>query len=285
MGHQYAWSKFLVSVAILEIIIAAIAASGLGVNTLATTHGTADVILRATETQVDTLIMDLTMEVDRYHIDAKRENTGETDSSTYTYKQAYNSDCGSDAPKSNGTLNCNLRYAVWKWTSAFTTLGTIACVIVFVTGASLLIFTCCGEYLRHCLCGDKDGGGCCRCLCSCALELVLIALNVLVFLLFAFSWAILIGLKYANLDNILADAADSSLNDDSSLVRYDNFDFNSLKAGDSLWPLAVASFLSLVVAFYLLFSWCCLCCRCDDDDKSMTQQKKSSVPNDQTEMV
>jgi len=288
-SSNHTWSKFLVSVAILEIIIAAIAASGLGVNILATTHGSADVMLRATDTQVDTLLVDVTMEVNRYKIDGERESTGETDSTTYTYKQAYNSDCGSDAPDSNGTLNCNLRYAVWQWTSAFTTLGTIACVLVFVTGVVLLVFTCCGEYLRHCLCGnEKNDGGCCHCLLSCAVELVLIGLNILVFILFAFSWAIIVGLKYADLDSILADAADSTLNDDSSLYRYENFEFNSLKAGDSLWPLAVASFLSLVVVFYVFFSWCCRCCSGGDDDnnkKTKTQKKSVSSQDHHTEMV
>jgi hypothetical protein len=239
---------------------------------------------------VDTLSVDLIMKVDRYDIDATRENTGETESATYTYKEAYNTDCGDNAPESNATLNCNLRYAVWQWTSAFTALGTIACVLVFVTGVALLVFTCCGEYIRHCFCGnDKNDGscGCCRCLLSCTLELGLIALNILVFILFSFSWAIIVGLKYTDLETILADAAESALNDDSSLFRYDNFEFNSLKAGDSLWPLAVASFLSLVVVFYMLFSWCCRCC--DGDDSPKDNKKKSvqdkSVPQDNTEMV
>jgi len=290
MGHNHTWSKFLVSVAILEIIIAAIAASGLGVNILATTHGSGDVILRATDTTVDTFVVDVTMEVNRYNIDAERETTGETESVTYTYKEAYNSDCGDDAPSSNSTQNCNLRYAVWQWTSAFTTLGTIACVLVFLTGVGLLIFTCFGGYIRHCLCGDKENeNGCCRCLFSCTIELVLIVLNVLVFILFAFSWAIIIGLKYSDLENILADATESSLNEESDIVRYDNVEFNSLKAGDSLWPLAVASFLSLVVAFYLMFSWCCRCCRGDDnnnnDKNKKTKETRPSTSNDNREMV
>jgi len=284
MKNNQGWSKFLVTVAILEIIIAAIAASGLGVNILATTKGTADVIERQTELVVDTYDADLTMKIDQYYITGEQENTGQTDSSSYTYKQAYNDACGDDAPANNATMNCNLRYAVWQWTSTFTAMGMIACVIVFITGVVLLVFACCGDYIRHCLCGanEKNEDRCCRCLFSCTIELVLIVLNVLVFLLFAFSWAIIVGLKYADLDNVLANAAKEALDDESSLVRYDNFNFESLKAGDSLWPLAVASFLSLVVAFYLFFSWCCRCCNGGDTEKKSSPQRKST---NETELV
>jgi len=257
------------------------------VNTLATTHGTADVVLILTDTKIDTFNADLVLEIDQYRITGERENTGESESTSYTYKQAYNDACGSDAPSSNMTMNCNLRYAVWQWTSAFTTLGTIACVLVFITGVSLLVLTCCGESIRHCFCGsDKNECKCCRCLLSCTVELILISLNVLVFILFAFSWAIIVGLKYAHLNSTIESAAQEALDNQSNEVRYENFNVDSLKAGDSLWPLAVASFLSLVAAFYVFFSWCCRCCSGGDD--LHTEQKSSTRKNSSggdTEMV
>jgi hypothetical protein len=155
-----------------------------------------------------------------------------------------------------------MRWAVWQWTRAFMSLGIIAVILVFLTGIFLFFLGCCGEILNLCFCGNnfKEDCSCCRCLFLCSADLWLLILNFLVFILFAFSWAIILGMKYAmNLDDVLADSANQALNDHKDIQTYD-FNFGKLKAGHSLWPLAVASFLSLVLSLYLLFMICCDCC-------------------------
>jgi len=129
----------------------------------------------------------------------------------------------------------------------------------------LLFLACCRESIAHFFERhyENENGKCkccrwcCRCLCSCTTEFVLIGINFLVFILFAFSWAIILGIKFSkHLNNVIAQAANKALNDDEDVEYYD-FSFDTVKVGKSIWPLAVASLLSLIVTLYLMFMVCC----------------------------
>jgi ABC-type sugar transport system permease subunit len=267
-------SKFFICIAIIEIIIAVIAATGLGINVLATTNGVADITLQNTSATIGQYYAHCAMKVEGYDFSGHREDSNDTDFERYTYKKSYHQACGNNAPSRHSSRSCQMRYAVWQWTRAFSALGIIATVIVFLTGVVLFFLGCCGEALSLCFCGKnaREDCSCCRCLFLCSAELWLLLLNILVFILFAFSWAIILGLKYAmNLDDVIADSANQALNDHKEIQKYD-FDFNKLKPGHSLWPLAVASFLSLVVSLYLMFMICCNCFNCcfdRDRDREM----------------
>jgi hypothetical protein len=257
-------SKFFICIAIIEIIIAVIAATGLGINVLASTDGVADITLQNTSVSIGKYYAHAVMKVDAYEFTGHREDSNDTDFERYTYKKSYHQACGSSAPSRRSSRNCQMRYAVWQWTRAFSALGIIATVIVFLTGVVLFFLGCCGEALSLCFCGMNAKEDCrwCRCLFLCSAELWLLLLNLLVFILFAFSWAIILGLKYAmNLDDVIADSANQALNDHKDIQKYD-FSFENLKPGNSLWPLAVASFLSLLVSLYLMFMICCNCFNC-----------------------
>jgi len=272
--------KYLLFLATVEIIVAIIAAVGIGaVNVLATTHGVADVKDKDTMTTLAKYYCDVTMKTTYY------EFTGymgsglpyRTDDDTKSYKKAYNDDCTGK----NKTSNCDLKYAVWKWTEAYTSLGVIACIIVFVTGVFLLFLSCCREPMNRLVYGENGKRcQCCHCLCSCTAELFILGLNIVVFILFAFSWAIILGLKFdKNLDNVLADTANNTLNYDKSLLYYD-FTFNHLVVGKSLWFLAVASLLCLFVVLYLLYGICCECCCCQGKKQDNVYKKPAHVQMD-----
>jgi hypothetical protein len=100
--------------------------------------------------------------------------------------------------------------------------------------------------------------------------------NILVFILYAFSWGIILGLKFnTHLKSLLDTEANEALNNKKSVETYD-FNFGTIKVGRSLWPLAVASLLALMVSMYLLIILCCdfckdckncnqmMRCKCDD---------------------
>jgi len=229
----------------------------------------------------------LTMTTSEYHFVGHAQDSSTYNTDDYTYKQSYQDDCGSNAPTRNSSDSCNLKYAVWKWTNAYTTLGSIACVLVFISGVTLFILGCCRERLLRCFCGtaDKDER-CCRCLCSCTTELALVVLNFFVFILFAFSWAIIIGLKYAkNLNHVIAEAANQALNSNKNAETY-HFSFSTVQAGKSLGPLAAASFLALIVTVYLVVTICCGCCgSCCSNSGNSTQQNNNNNKNKSMEMV
>jgi hypothetical protein len=264
------WPKFFLCVGLFEIIIAVIAATGMGLNVLASSNGVADVKLLNTSVVIGQYYAHVAMETDGYRFTGSFENATSTDHKFYSYKTAYQDNCGNGMPSTSSSGNCNLRYAVWQWTRAYTALGTIATIVVFITGVVLLFLSCCAGLFDLCCGNDRDDNnkGCCRSLFSCTAELWLWLLNILVFILFAFSWAIILGLKFNNhLKTILAQEANKALNSKSSIETYD-FTFHTIKVGKSLWPLAVASLLSLIVAMYLMIMICFTCCRscqnCDD---------------------
>jgi hypothetical protein len=263
--------KFLICVAILEIIIAVIASTGLGLNVLATSNGTADVKLLNTSAVIGTFYAHVSLKTDGYQFSGHFENFTNSTNQFYSYKSAYHDNCGKNMPSlHNMSRNCDVRYAVWQWSRAYTALGTIAVIIVFATGIALIFFVCCGELLTRCCCGNGKDQRCCMCLCSCAVEIWLLVLNFLVFIMFAFSWGIILGLKFnTHLKSILANEANQALNQRQSIETYD-FTFHTIKVGKSLWPLAAADLVALILTFYLLIMLCCGWCRnCENCDKRM----------------
>jgi hypothetical protein len=277
------WPTFLICVAIMEIIIAVIASTGMGLNVLATSNGVADVKLVNTSVVIEKYYAHVSMKTDGYQFSGHFKGSDSTDNRFYSYKTAYHNNCGKGMPDANTNRDCKVRYAVWQWTRAYTALGTIAIIVLFVTGVVLLMFACFGECLTRC-CRRKDYGDgkdnegnndksfCLWQLCSCTAEIWLLMLNFLVFILFAFSWGIILGLKFNHhLKQILAAEADQALNRKSTIETYD-FTFDTIKVGKSLWPLAVASLMCLFVSFYLLVMICCACCRsfsCENCEKQM----------------
>jgi len=290
----------LICVALFEIIIAVIAATGMGLNVLATSNGVADVKLVNTSVVVGQYYAHVSMEIDGYQFSGSFENVTTRDNEFYSYKKAYNDNCGTGMPSAGSSRSCKVRYAVWQWTRAYTALGTIAMIIIFITGVALLFLTCCGGLCSWCCgslcnmlcCGrnkdkNKEDNQCCWwSLCSCTIELWLLILNLLVFILFAFSWGIILGLKFNNdLKSILATEANQALNNRKSIETYD-FTFDTIKVGKSLWPLAVSSLLALLVSFYLLLMVCFTCCRncdnCENCDNMMRFNYNTKQHNNNT---
>jgi hypothetical protein len=274
--QQQRWPTFLICVAIIEIIIAVVAATGMGLNVLATSNGVADIKLVNTSAVIGKYYAHASMKTDGYQFTGHLQDVNSTDSRFYSYKTAYQNTCGKTMPSAHSNRDCKLRYAVWQWTRAYTALGTIAIIIVFITGIVLLLFSCFGECLTRC-CRSRDNdmdndGSCWWNFCSCTTELWLLMLNLLVFILFAFSWGIILGLKFNHhLKGIIATDANLALNRRRNLQTYD-FTFHTIRVGRSLWPVAVASLLSLILSFYLLVMICVGCCRncsCDNCDEKM----------------
>jgi hypothetical protein len=303
---QRSCPTFLICVGILELIIAIIASTGLGLNVLAKSNGVADVQLVNTSSTIGKYYAHVDMKTKGYQFYGHYQNSTTTNSKYYSYKSAYEDKCGngkpvvsSDKHETSG-LNCDTRYGIWQWSRAYTGLGVTAVVLAFLTGIVLLFLGCCGELLKLlcccCCCGkdECDKPGCCgsliECLFACAAEWWLVILNFIMFILFAFSWAIILGLKFnTHLKNLLASEANEALNNHKNAETY-NFHFGSISVGRSLWPLAVASFMSLVLSLYLMIILCCGCCRncegcedkmrcnCDkDNDKRMSSGNNNNM--------
>jgi len=273
-------NKAFMCIAIIELVIAALGAAGMGVNVIATTNGVANVTLNTDHRVVDHYYADLTMTTKNYHFNGHMGTTGTNNqSATYTYQQGYQDNCGDKEPTKNSTTDCKARYALWKWTAAFTGLGTAAIIIVFVTGVFLFIWGCCAERLMECCCGCGEG----MC-CSCTTEFVLMVLNFLICILFAFSWAIILAIKFdKNLPHVIDTAANDALNNQKSIETY-NFDFEKLKVGKSLGPLAAASALALIVVLYLFVTMCRQCCSKSNKEEDKNKEGKK-LKEGSTEMA
>jgi len=262
----------------VELIIGGIALWGLDANVLATAHGVADVKLRHpfgkydTGVTIGTYTTDVTMTTSAYVFDSKMSSIplgNYTNTTVYSYERAYKDACENSnyntSSTSNGTSssNCDLRYAIWKWTEVYLAMGCIACAVILFTGFYVLTLGCCSTRCRRRCCRrEGENRGCCKCCCliSKTTELVVTFINLFVGILFAFGWAIIVVIKYKkDLGDILANEINDQLNNDKQLYYYD-FTFDDLKAGESLWPLAAASILALVVTLYMLLVFCCRCC-------------------------
>jgi hypothetical protein len=275
-GNQIC-SKFLLCFGLLEIIIAVIASAGLGMNVLATSNGVADIEMRNSSAMVGNFYAHVALKTDGYHFSGYSDSNSTTRSKYYSYESAYHKNCGkrpaihsSSKNTSLSNHNCDLRFAIWQWSRAYTALGIIAVVIVFLTGVILLFIGCCGECLSLCCCCGKPSPEeqCCSCLFLCTAEWWLMVINFILFIMFSFSWGIIVGLKMNNhMTSILDSEANQALNIEQNSLYYD-FYFHTVKVGRSLWPLAVASIMCLILTLYLLVMMCCACCRncenCDD---------------------
>jgi len=281
-NNNNGWPKYLICVALFEIIIAVIAATGMGLNVLATSNGVADVKLLNTSVVIGQYYAEVSMKTDGYQFSGSFENATTKDNEFYSYKRAYEDNCGVDMPSAGSSRNCKLRYAVWQWTRAYTALGTIAIIVVFITGVVLLFLTCCGSLFELC-CGDNKGQRCCWNWCTCTVEFWLLILNLLVFILFAFSWGIILGLVFDNdVKSLLNSEANQALNDRKDIQTYD-FDFETIKVGRSLWPLAASSLIALILTFYLLLMTCFTCCRnCENCDDMMRCNYDTTTYNNNT---
>jgi hypothetical protein len=269
-------TTFFICLAIVEIIIAIIASTGLGINLLATTSGEADIKLTNTSIIIGEYYADLELTIDAYEFTGYMDGSNTTDYRTYTYKESYEEACGRGTVMRSDSNDCKMRYAVWQWTRAFIALGAGACCLVFLSGIVLLFLACCRKALVLFCCGDEKDAGCCHCLFSCTVELWFMLLNFFIFLLFAFSWAIIIGLKFDNnLENVIAESANEALNEDQDIQYYD-FTFESLQIGDTLWTLMAASFLSLLVSIYLMLMLCYSCCCATQEPHTTTENNKQN---------
>jgi len=263
---------------LIEIVIGIVAMCGLYINVLVTTEGEAQVLLRQPfegyqkGVSIGVYHTDVAMTTTAYEFDSRMTSHvlgNYTNNTVYTYKQAYEDVCvGEKNTTDNTTTNssnyCNLRYAIWKWSSAFSTLGFIASVLVIAVGLWLVILGFSRDCLQcFCCCKshDNDGDHCNSCnTVSCSTEVVVTFFNFLVGLLFAFAWTIIIIIRFEkNLNEVLANEINDQLNNNKQLYYY-KFTFDPLQTGKSIWPLAIASVLSLLVAIYLLLVFCCRCC-------------------------
>ncbi|ETO28547.1 hypothetical protein RFI_08582 [Reticulomyxa filosa] len=152
---HWKWSKFLFVLGIVELAIGIIALCGLNVNVLATTEGVADVKLRkpvgvyAKGVSIGQYYTDVTMTASAYDFDSRMSSEllgNYTNTTHYTYESAYkdackDSDSNTNKSSSNTTSNnCNLRYAIWKWSDTFLTMGFTASVIVLCIGVYFFFF-------------------------------------------------------------------------------------------------------------------------------------------------